>query len=72
MDTEFYPELSVISIDTFYKDCIKLGVKFLILNADAVRVASFLDKLHGEALKDNRFVCIRQSDTTKIFKVTTP
>lgn len=70
--SEFYPELSVDSLDSFYGNCIALGVQFIALNPDAGKLAGFLEELYEGQLVDPRFSPAYETEAEKVFQVVVP
>jgi hypothetical protein len=67
--SEFSPELNVGSIDSFYVDCIRYKVRYIVLNNDASDLADFCNALYTGKIHDVRFPLIYSLGDDKIFDV---
>jgi hypothetical protein len=67
--SEFSPELNVNSIDSFYVDCIRHKVRYIVFNSDASNLADFCGSLYTGKIHDDRFPFICSVGNDKIFEV---
>jgi hypothetical protein len=67
--SDFFPELNVGSIDSFYVDCIRHKVRYIVFNSDASYLADFCSALYLEKVHDGRFPFIGSVGDDKIFGV---
>jgi hypothetical protein len=67
--SEFSPELNVGSIDSFYVDCVRHKVRYIVLNNDASDLADFCSALYTGKVPDVRFPLICSVGDDKIFDI---
>jgi len=67
--SSFYPELAVTSLQNFYTDCIRLGVKYVVLNELASDLAAFLGDLYNGSILDNRYKLSFEIGGRKIYRI---
>jgi hypothetical protein len=67
--TSFYPQLAVGSIDSFYVDCVRHSVRFVVLNEDALKLAEFCQGLYDGTLSDARFETVLTAGKDKVLRV---
>jgi hypothetical protein len=67
--SEFYPELAVRSIDSFYVDCVRHSVRYVVFNEDAAKLADFCQGLYDGTLSDARFETVLTAGKNKVLRV---
>jgi len=70
--SDFFPELNIRSIDSFYMDCVRHRVSYVLLNSDASLVADFCYDLFIGKIVDARFAPVLAIGEDKVFLVAQP
>jgi hypothetical protein len=70
--SDFFPELNIGSIDSFYADCARRRVSYVVLNSDASLVVDFCYDLFIGKIVDRRFTPVLAIGEDKVFRVAQP
>jgi hypothetical protein len=67
--SDFFPELNVSSIDSFYADCLRHHVRYVVFNDDASMLAQFCHDIFTGKIVEARFPLVLTIGEDKVFRV---
>jgi hypothetical protein len=65
-----FPEFPVNSLDAFYSECLKRGVRFVLLNKESALLSPALGNLYNNTVVYEGFTFVQKIDRIKIIEVT--